>query len=135
MHPVYRDGRIERRYPCLPPRRPHATMPRPSLSASIAMRRQLNPGLTRKAQVLPTFGIGTYFEPALGDSGSLGTLNVHLQVTQQSVVTFEFKLRFACTTFERPLFGQDEAQICVRHFVIEVLSRDLTKAEPPFPGR
>ena len=87
-------------------------------AASIVMKRQLGLGLTFKAQVLPESKLGEYCERMLEGIGCLGPANVQLRLTKRGPVAFEINPRFSSTTSARPHYGYNEAEMCIRHFVL-----------------
>ena len=93
-------------------------------AASIVMRRELALGLTVKAQVLPDSPLGRYCELAAQGSGCLGPTNVQLRLTDRGPVVFEINARFSTTTSARCHYGYNEAEMCVKAFVLrEPLAR------------
>jgi len=85
--------------------------------ASIVMKRELNLGMTWKAQVLPDSELGAYCERVLERSGCIGPCNVQLRLTKRGPIVFEVNPRFSTTTSARPYFGYNDAEMCIRHFV------------------
>src|SRR5437660_1463298 len=87
-------------------------------AASIVMKRQLNLGMTFKAQVLPESDLGGYCERILERTGCIGPANVQLRLTERGPVVFEINPRFSSTTSARPHYGFNETEMCIRHFVL-----------------
>ena len=88
-------------------------------AASIVMKRQLNLGMTFKAQVLPESMLGAYCERILERIGCIGPANVQLRLTERGPVVFEINPRFSSTTSARPHYGFNETEMCIRHFVLK----------------
>ena len=86
--------------------------------ASIVMKRLLGLGLTFKAQVLPESELGAYCERIVEGIGCLGPGNVQLRVTERGPIVFEINPRFSSTTSARPHYGYNDAEMCIRHFVL-----------------
>ena len=86
--------------------------------ASIVMKRQLGLGMTWKARVLPESPLGAYCERILEGSGCVGPCNVQLRLTARGPVVFEINPRFSSTTSARSYFGYNEAEMCIRNFVL-----------------
>lgn len=96
--------------------------------ASIVMKRELGLGLTAKAQVLPESDLGQYCERVLEGIGCLGPANVQLRLTASGPVIFEINPRFSSTTSARAYYGYNEAEMCIRHFILsEPIRRPLIR--------
>jgi carbamoyl-phosphate synthase large subunit len=87
-------------------------------AASIVIKRQLNHGMTWKAQVIPQSDIGYYCERVLENSGCIGPCNVQLRLSERGPIIFEINPRFSTTTSARPHYGFNDAQMSIRHFVL-----------------
>lgn len=95
---------------------------------SIVMKRWLDLGLTYKAQVLPDSDLGPYCERIVEGLGCLGPANVQLRLTDRGPVAFEINARFSSTTSARAHYGFNEAEMSIRHFVLnEALSRPVVR--------
>jgi len=97
----------------------------------IVMKRELGLGMTFKAQVIEDASLGTYCERILEGIGCRGPSNVQLRLTERGPIAFEINPRFSSTTSARPLFGYNEAEMSLRHFVLgEDIARPAVR-----PGR
>jgi len=97
--------------------------------ASITMRRELGFGLTMKAEVVPDSEIGAYCEKVVEGSGCLGPTNVQLRMTARGPVVFEINARFSTTTSARCYYGYNEADMCVRSFILrETITQPAIRA-------
>ncbi len=93
---------------------------------SIVMKRWLGLGMTSKAQVLPDSDIGPCCERIVEGLGCIGPANVQLRLTDRGPVVFEINPRFSSTTSARAHYGFNEAEMAIRHFVLnETLSRPV----------
>lgn len=98
-------------------------------AASIVMKRQLGLGLTFKAETLVESDLGAYCERLLEAIGCLGPGNVQLRLTDRGPVVFEINPRFSSTTSARPYYGYNDAEMCIRHFVLnEAIERPIIRA-------
>jgi carbamoyl-phosphate synthase large subunit len=87
-------------------------------AASIVMRRELDLGMTFRAQILADSYLGAYCERVAEHLGCMGPCNVQLRLTDRGPVVFEVNPRFSSTTSARPLYGYNDAEMCIRHFVL-----------------
>ncbi len=88
-------------------------------AACIVMKRQLRLGMTFKSQVLPESELGSFCEKIVESVGCIGPANVQLRLTNRGPVVFEINPRFSSTTSARPYYGYNEAEMCIRHFVLK----------------
>ncbi len=95
-------------------------------AGSIVMKRWLGLGMTSKAQVLPESNLGPFCERIVEGLGGLGPANVQLRLTDRGPVVFEINARFSSTTSARAHYGFNEAEMSIRHFVLnETLRRPV----------
>lgn len=88
-------------------------------SGSIVMKRDLDLGMTFKAEVFPESIIGEYCENVLEKIGCIGPANVQLRLTKRGPVIFEINPRFSSTTSARPLFGYNDVAMSINDFVFK----------------
>ena len=98
-------------------------------AGSIVVKRRLGLGMTFSGQVLPDSPLGEYCERMMESAGCLGPVNVQLRLTERGPVAFEVNTRFSSTTSARAHYGYNEAEMCLRHFIMqEEIARPIIRS-------
>lgn len=92
---------------------------------SFIFHRWLESGLTYKATVSKNNEVENVSRKAAEALGAIGPINVQLRLTQNGPVIFEINPRMSCSAVMRAHFGFNEAEMAIRHFVLE------EKLDPP----